>query len=293
MSAGLDARHVRHAFGRAATSYEAHAVLQTEVAGRLMERLDGIELKPARILDAGCGPGRGSAALRARFADAHVIAADIALPMLRAAKDHAGEPPVFARIGADVQALPLADASIDLVYSNLCLQWCDDPGLALAEFRRVLRPGGLLLFTTFGPATLHELRSAFATADATPHVSRFIDMHDIGDALIASGFRDPVLERDDFELTYADALTLMRELRAIGATNADEKRQRTLTGKAHLARVVAAYEAFRCDGVLPATYEVVYAQAFAPEPGQPRRTAQGDIASFPIERLRGSRRGRG
>jgi len=150
----------------------------------------------------------------------------------------------------------------------------------------------LLLFTTFGPATLHELRSAFATADATPHVSRFIDMHDIGDALIASGFRDPVLERDDFELTYADALTLMRELRAIGATNADEKRQRTLTGKAHLARVVAAYEAFRRDGVLPATYEVVYAQALAPEPGQPRRTAQGDIASFPIERLRGSRRGR-
>jgi malonyl-CoA O-methyltransferase len=154
----------------------------------------------------------------------------------------------------------------------------------------VLRPGGLLLFTTFGPATLHELRAAFAAADAAPHVGRFVDMHDIGDALLTTGFRDPVLEREDFTLTYSDALTLMRELRAIGATNADVKRPRTLTGKAHLARVVAAYESFRRDGVLPATYEVVYAQAFAPEPGQPRRTAGGEIASFPIERLRGRRR---
>jgi malonyl-CoA O-methyltransferase len=194
-------------------------------------------------------------------------------------------------VAADAQALPLADASVDLVYSNLCLQWCDDPGLVLAEFARVLRPDGFLLFTSFGPSTLYELRDAFAATDASPHVSRFIDMHDIGDGLLTTGFRDPVLEREDFTLTYADALTLMRELRAIGATNADAKRQRTLTGKAHLQRVVAAYETFRRDGVLPATYEVVYAQAFAPAPGQPRRAqGGGEVASFPIERLRGSRR---
>ena len=290
MSAGLDPRHVRHAFGRAAATYEAHAVLQAEVGTRLLERLDGVELRPDRVLDAGSGPGRGTAALRLRFPDAHVVALDIALPMLRAAATHAGEPPAFSRAGGDVQALPFADGAFDLVHSNLCLQWCDDPGLAIAELARVLRPGGLLLFTTFGPATLHELRSAFAAADATPHVGRFVDMHDIGDALLTTGFRDPVLERDDFTLTYADALTLMRELRAIGATNADAKRQRTLTGKAHLMRVVDAYETFRVDGLLPATYEVVYAQAFAPAPGQPRRTPGGEIASFPIERLRGKRR---
>jgi malonyl-CoA O-methyltransferase len=255
----------------------------------LLERLDGTTLQPARVLDVGSGPGAGAAALHARYADAEVIALDLALPMLHAATHRAGDPPAFARIAGDAQALPLADGSIDIVHSNLCLQWCDDPGLAMAEFGRVLRPGGLLLFTTFGPATLHELRTAFAEADATPHVSRFIDMHDIGDALLASGFRDPVLERDDFTLTYSDAWTLMRELRAIGATNADVKRQRTLTGKAHLRRVVAAYEQFRQDGVLPATYEVVYAQAFAPGVGQPRRTPGGDIASFPVDRLRGSR----
>jgi len=288
MSAGLDARHVRHAFGRAAATYEAHAVLQAEVGTRLLERLDGIALAPERVLDVGSGPGRGAEALSARFPHASVVALDLALPMLQAAAVRA--PAKFALVGGDAQALPFGDATFDVLHSNLCLQWCDDPGLAIAEFARVLKPGGLLLFTTFGPATLHELRTAFAAADAKPHVGRFVDMHDIGDALLTTGFRDPVLERDDFTLTYADALTLMRELRAIGATNADAKRQRTLTGKAHLKRVVDAYETFRNDGVLPATYEVVYAQARAPEPGQPRRTPGGEVASFPIERLRGTRR---
>jgi malonyl-CoA O-methyltransferase len=287
MSAGVDARHVRHAFGRAAAMYDAHAVLQAEVGTRLLERLDGLELAPERVLDVGSGPGRGSEALHARFPNTDVIALDLALPMLHAAASRAAK---FARVGGDAQALPFADASFDLLHSNLCLQWCDDPGLAIAEFARVLKPGGLLLFTTFGPATLHELRAAFAAADAKPHVGRFVDMHDIGDALLTTGFRDPVLERDDFLLTYADALTLMRELRAIGATNADAKRQRTLTGKAHLKRVLDAYETFRSDGALPATYEVIYAQAFAPAVGQPRRTPGGEVASFPIERLRGSRR---
>ncbi len=308
MSAGLDQTQIRRAFGRAAASYEAHAALQAEVAHRLRERIDDdLSFAPMRVLDVGCGPGRGTAALRARYPDAEVIALDLALPMLQEAKRGSesflgdasattptqpspkqDSDPLF--VCADAQALPLADASVDLVYSSLCLQWCEDPGLALDEFRRVLRPGGKLLFSTFGPGTLHELRSAFASVDQTPHVSRFVDMHDIGDALLTTGFRDPVLERDDFILTYADARTLMRELRAIGATNADTKRTRSLTGKAHLQRVIAAYETFRHDGVLPATYEVVYAHALAPDPGQPRRTAGGDIASFSVDQLRGSRR---
>jgi malonyl-CoA O-methyltransferase len=291
MSAGLDARHVRRAFARAAQSYEAHAVLQREVATRLLERLDGTTLQPARVLDVGSGPGAGAAALHARYADAEVIALDLALPMLHAAAHRAGDPPAFARIAGDAQALPLADGSIDIVHSNLCLQWCDDPPRVLREFRRVVEPGGMILFSTFGPDTLMELRVAFAEVDGEPHVSRFADMHVIGDALVAQGFRDPVLERDEFVLTYADVATLMRDLRAIGATNADTGRRRSLTGKRRLAQATEAYDAFRDpDGRLPATYEVIYVQAIAPPVGQPQRGADGDdIAAFPIEGLRGSR----
>ena len=288
MSAGLDRGHVRRAFGRAAATYAEHAVLQAEVGERLRERLDEVpDFAPCRILDVGCGPGGGSRALAARHPQAPIIALDLAQPMLQQAASTEAAPALL--LCADAQALPLADASVDLVHSNLCLHWCEDPGLALAEFRRVLRPGGHLLFSTFGPDTLKELRAAFARVDDTPHVSRFIDMHDIGDALLVGGFRDPVLEREDFLLTYSDAATLMRELRAIGATNADAQRRRALTGKTHLMNVYAAYEDFRRDGVLPATYEVVYAHAIAPEPGQPRRTPEGDVASFPIEQLRRSR----
>ena len=153
MSAGLDTRQVRHAFGRAAATYEAHAVLQAEVGTRLLERLDGIELKPDRVLDVGSGPGRGADALRTRFPSASVVALDIALPMLRAATTYIGQPPAFARVGADAQALPFADAAFDLIHSNLCLQWCDDPGLAIVEFARVLKPGGMA-FVEIGDSAL-------------------------------------------------------------------------------------------------------------------------------------------
>jgi malonyl-CoA O-methyltransferase len=290
MSAGLDQVQIRRAFGRAARSYAAHAVLQREVGERLRDRLDATpDFTPACVLDVGSGPGSATAALHARWPDAILVALDLALPMLQLAAGEAGTLPVCA----DAQALPIADASIDLVHANLCQQWCEDPGLALDEFRRVLRPGGMLLFSTFGPDTLKELRSAFAEADAAPHVSRFVDMHDIGDALLTTGFRDPVLEREDFVLTYRELRDLMHELRALGATNADAGRRRALTGKARVQAAAAAYEALRRDGVLPATWEVVYAQASAPDPGQPQRRGGADIARFSIDQLRGSRRARG
>lgn len=290
MSGIFDTAHVRRAFGRAAASYDAHAALQDEVGQRLQERLDDAVLAPARILDVGSGTGRGTAALRKRYPQAQLIALDLALPMLRAASRHRSWLRPFARVCGDAEALPLADAAIDLLHSNLCLQWCGTLDAVFDGFRRVMRPKGILLFSTFGPSTLHELRSAFAEVDAKPHVSRFLDIHQVGDALLAAGFRDPVLERETFTLTYSDLPSLMRELRAIGATNADHQRSRALTGKAHLQRVVDAYEAFRDNGRLPATYEVVYAQAWAPDAGQPRRSGNQDIASFPIDQLRGSRR---
>ena len=294
MTPPFDTRQVRRAFGRAAASYDTHAVLQHEVEQRLLERLDYVETVPTRALDLGCGTGRAAQAIRTRWKGTQVIALDAALPMLNRVKPNWLRP--VARINADARALPLADASIEVLYSNLCIQWIDDLPALFDEFRRVLRPGGYLALSTFGPDTLYELRAAWAQADAlsnvsSPHVSQFADIARVGDALMHAGFRDPVLDGEHFTLTYNDAPTLMRELKAIGATNADPQRSRGLTGRTHYRRAVEAYEEFRADGVLPATYEVVYAHAWAPDPSQPRRRrGGGEIASFSIERLRGSRR---
>jgi malonyl-CoA O-methyltransferase len=288
MTPPLDTRQVQRAFGRAAASYSAHAVLQHEVEQRLLERLDYFTQPPLRVLDLGCGPGGAALAMRRRWKQAQVIALDIARPMLRIVKPGWLRP--LARVNADARALPFADACIDVVFSNLAVQWIDDLPALFDEIRRVLRPGGYLALSTFGPDTLYELRAAWSEIDRTPHVSGFADIARVGDALMHAGFRDPVLDAEHFTLTYADTQTLMRELKAIGATNADSRRSRGLTGRTALRRVAAAYERFRTGDVLPATYEVVYAHAWAPDPGQPRRRDGAEIASFPIERLRGSRR---
>lgn len=293
MTPPLDTQQIRRAFGRAAASYDTHAVLQHEVEQRLLERLEYVEREPARVLDLGCGTGRAAVAMRKRWKGAQVIALDLAMPMLQRIVEPnwiSGWLRPLLPVNADARALPLADASIDVLFSNLCVQWIDDLPVLFDEFRRVLRPGGHLAFSTFGPDTLHELRAAWAQVDRSPHVSAFVDIARVGDALMQAGFRDPVLDEEHFTLTYADALSLMRELKAIGATNADARRARGLSGRARLQRVAEAYESWREDGVLPATYEVIYSHAWAPDPGQPRRSRRGEIASFPIERLRGSRR---
>lgn len=288
MTPPLDPRHVRRAFGRAAATYRAHAVLQREVERRLLERLEYFEREPLRVLDVGCGLGGATDAMRRRWKSAQVVALDLALPMLRRIRPGWLRP--VARVNADARALPLADASVDVLFSNLCVQWIDDLPALFDEFRRVLRPRGYLALSTFGPDTLQELRAAWAGVDCAPRVAAFADIARVGDALMQAGFRDPVLDAEHFTLTYADAATLMRELKAIGATNADAARRRGLTGRGRWRGVIEAYESFRSDGVLPATYEVIYAHAWAPDPGQPRRGKGGEIASFPIERLRGSRR---
>jgi malonyl-CoA O-methyltransferase len=162
--------------------------------------------------------------------------------------------------------MPLADASVDLIFSNLMLQWCDVPDMALREFQRVLKPRGLLTFSTFGPDTLMELRAAWAAADQRSHVSRFIDMHDLGDALVRARLAEPVLDVERFTLTYDTAVALMRDLKAIGAQNATAGRAAGLTGRATFATVTQAYERFRVDGRLPATYEVVLGQAWGAIP---------------------------
>jgi len=287
----LDRARVRRNFARAARSYEQHDALQQEVQKLLLERLGFYLETPQRVLDVGAGTGRGSALLKERYAKAEVIAVDLAVPMLQAAKKHSRWLKPFQRVCADATALPFPDHSVDVLHSNLCFQWIDDLAALFGECARVLKPGGLLAFSTFGPDTLKELRAAWASADQQSHVSRFLDMHDVGDALISAGLRDPVLDVDRFTLTYSSPAMLLKELKGLGATHADTARERHLTGKSHYRRMLEAYEAMRVDGRIPATWEVATAHAFGPPPGQSRRGAGGgEIATFSVDSLRGSRR---
>lgn len=302
----FDARHVRRAFSRSAGSYDAAAQLQHVVEARLLESLDYLDdpalqrTPPQRVLDLGCGTGRASVAMQRRWPKAQVLSVDLALPMLQqarlAAKRSGGWPAnPFARVPqpicADARALPLADASVDVLFSNLCLQWVEDFDAVLAGFRRVLKPNGLLLFSTFGPATLWELREAFARADDLPHVSPFADIAGVGDALVRAGFQQPVLDREDEITHYPDLPALMRELRAIGATNALASRRHTLTGRRRFRSAADAYAAQRDPRGLPATWEILSAMAWAPEAGTPIREGGIDVTAVPVARIPIRRRG--
>ncbi|WP_329742116.1 malonyl-ACP O-methyltransferase BioC [Dyella sp. A6] len=288
----VDRAQVRRHFGDAAQSYEKHDALQRETQELLLDRLNFYLETPSLVVDVGAGPGRGTALLKKRWPKAQVVALDAALPMLRQAKRHSAWLKPFQRVCGDATALPLADHCVDVLHSNLCFQWIDDLTALFAECVRVLRPGGLLVFSTFGPDTLKELRAAWAAADGHPHVSRFLDMHDIGDAMINGGLRDPVLDVDRFTLTYSEPRKLLEELQGLGATNTDSTRERGLTGKSRYRAMLAAYETMRRDdGRIPATWEVVTAHAWGPPPGQSRRApGGGEIASFSVDSLRGSRR---
>jgi malonyl-CoA O-methyltransferase len=284
----FDRRRLQHSFGRAAAAYAEVAMLQREAESRLLEQLEVLEERaPARILDVGSGPGRASGVMKGRWPKSEVVALDIALPMLVQVPRHSRFWRPVRQVCAEASALPFADGSFDLVFSNLCLQWVADLPAALAEFRRVLRPGGLLLFTSFGPDTLLELREAYLAAGvAEPPLSPFAAIQQVGDALVSAGFRNPVLERENFSLSYPEVMALLRELRAIGAGDARSHRARGLGGKARQARMIAAYETQRgADGRLPSTWEVIGAMAWAPPPGAARREGAGEIATFPADRI--------
>lgn len=281
----LDPRAVATSFHAAAARYDEVAVLQREVGARLLERLDLIRLTPQTVLDIGCGTGQVTRGLMERYRKARVLGLDLAPGMLLRARKRAPWLRTLHVVCADAASLPLASGSCDLVFSNFTLQWCRDLDRVFAEARRVLRPGGLFLFSTLGPDTLRELREAWAHADGYNHVNAFTDMHDVGDALLRARFADPVMDVERFTLTYADVYALMRELKVLGAHNVSRGRAPGLTGRWRLQAMVAAYERQRRDGVLPATYEVVYGHAWTPT--QELATPHGDgVATFPLARLR-------
>ena len=280
-----DKRLVADSFGKAAARYDDVAVLQRRTADEMLARLPLMKIKPHVVLDLGAGTGRNLAQLGVQYPKAQRLAVDIAPAMLQ----HARTTDKKARrllqwrpghrtpyyIAGDAERLPLAGNSVDLVFANLTLQWCE-PTISFAEISRVLKPGGLLMFTTLGPDTLTELRQSWAAVDTYPHVNMFYDMHDVGDAMMAAHLVDPVLDVERCTLTYKSAMDLMRDLKQLGARNMNPGRQRGLTGKKKLQQVMAYYEQFRSEAGLPASYEVIYGQAWGGDCRQVS-TPSGDV----------------
>jgi len=283
----FDKQRVRRAFDRAAETYQQFAVLQTEVCKRLLEKLEVVKISPQRILDAGSGTGAAIPTLFARYKKAQVVTLDLSENMLIQSNRHGSFLRSPQAVCGDIEKLPFSDNTFDLVFSSLSMQWCNDLNAALLEAKRVLKPGGLYVFTTFGPDTLKELRHSWSKVDDGNHVNQFIDMHDIGDVLLQDGFAEPVMEAEFLTVTYDSVDGLMHDLKAIGANvtasavqacntgDVEPGKQlkkgrvkKGLGGKSMLQVVRQSYEQFRQDNVLPATYEIIYGHAWKPLSGE-------------------------
>lgn len=262
----ISKQRIRRAFDRAADGYDDAAVLQKEVCGRLLEKLDYIRLIPGLILDAGVGTGEAIAPLMKRYKKSRIVALDLSERMLEKAAVHGSLLRRPEPVCADLERLPFQDGCFDLVFSSLTLQWCNDLPGTFAGLLRVLRPGGLLLFSTFGPDTLKELRACWRRVDDAVHVNQFTDMHDVGDLLMQAGFADPVMEAEVISVNYRSVDRLMADLRGIGANVTAQGGRAGLTAATALSTLRAAYEEYRADGLLPASYEVVYGHAWKPDP---------------------------
>lgn len=243
----------------------------------MLERLDYVKLAPKRILDAGSGPAPQAASLLKRYRGAMLVALDFSLPMLHALPGRGWLHRLAGRaapvpVCADLGRMPLAPRSCSLVWSNMALHWAADPQRAIEEFHRVLEVEGLLMFSTIGPDTLKELRSAFPPTEGAPHVHGFVDMHDLGDMLVAAGFAAPVMDTETITLTYPTVDAMLADLRRSGQACALAGRSRGLLGRARWAAARKALEGGIRDGRLPATIEVVYGHAWKPVP---RRTREG------------------
>lgn len=273
----ISKQKIRRAFDRAANSYDDAAVLQKEVCSRLLEKLEYIKLSPQLILDAGVGTGEAVAPLMKRYKKSRLVALDLSERMLAKALAHGRLLHKPELVCADLEHLPFCENSFELIFSSLTLQWCNDMPATMEDFLRVLKPGGLLMFSTFGPDTLKELRSCWGQIDDAVHVNEFTDMHDVGDGLLQTGFADPVMEAETITVNYESVDKLMEDLRAIGANATAEGGRTGLTTPSVLTKLRRAYDVYRMDKLLPASYEVVYGHAWKPAASEQTRDVHVDL----------------
>lgn len=280
---------VQRAFERAAGGYGEATDLQRGIADELLERLAGVKIEPRTVVDLGCGSGHAARALQKMYRRADVIGVDPGRGAVRRIGGgwRPGRRPLALR--ADVARLPLPDASVDVLYSNLLFQWLHEPDAVLTELRRVLRPEGVLMFSTLGPDTLWELREAWAAIDDRASLHAPADMHDVGDALLAAGLRDPVMDVDRLRRGYPDLRALMRAIRPLGAQRTAAGRRPGLSGRGTLERLQAAWPAYDDGGRVLASWEVVFGHAWG---AQTPRAGTGDAREYhvPIESIGRARR---
>jgi len=263
----LNKQQISKDFSKAADTYDAAAIVQHEICDRALERLQMLKLEPGTILDIGSGTGKSVRGLQAQFPESHVIASDVAVPMLLNLNQM--QPPLQQAASitcCDAEQLSIKDESIDLVFSTSTFQWCEDLNQVFTECARILKQDGVLVFTTFGPDTLKELRQSWAHVDQKDHVHRFIDMHHIGDLLLANHYADPVVDMEIITIEYKHARQLLRDLKDTGSRGKfgiEEGNYSTgLMGKYKFQQFEAAYEHKRQkNGLLPASYEVIYGYA--------------------------------
>ncbi len=297
-------KQVRDSFNKAASTYDGFAVLQREVCERLLERLDYIKIQPQRVLDLGAGTGQGTRSLAQRYPQADIIALDLADKMLlknktnflsqqnislkQKARQFFKAKQACQYVCADAEFLPFADASIDIIFSSLTIQWCTDLAALFYEIRRVLKPGGLLMFTSLGRQTLYELRASWAAVSDKVHVNQFMDMHAVGDVMSQVRLENPVMDNDTIVLNYQSVKQLLLELKAVGAHNQNQGRETALTGKKRLQAMYDAYEQYRNEQGLPLTYEVLYGHAWNPQ--TPMQLSQSDGTSISLAQLKSTLR---
>jgi malonyl-CoA O-methyltransferase len=281
-----DRSTISRQFDRLAAGYDRHAALEQEVGRRLLERCGFSRRPPQRILDLGCATGGAAAALKRRFRQAQVIGVDVAPSMLAGLRRRSSLLRPLRGVCADIAALPFAAGSTDLLFANLVNHWSPDPAAVLDEYRRVLRPDGMLLFTALGPGTFRELREVWSAVDPEVLLPHFPDLLEVGDALVAAGFREPVMDMEIITLHYPRLEALVGELEATATALLIPGWNRW---KEEKSRLEAGFAPLLVGARYPLSYEIVYGTAFGPREGQPRRTPAGDVVTFSVDNLLKSR----
>ncbi len=264
----FDKNHLKQSFDSAAVTYESHSVLQRYTADEILDRLKVMNINPRLMMDLGSGTGLAASRLCELYSKAAICQVDISLNMLKTARDKKKDKRKYKHyLCADAESLPFNSDTFDLVVSNLMLQWGEDCQKIFSDVHGILKPGGVFMFATLGPSTLHELKDSWAEVDEHRHVNNFIDMHILGEMLVSVGMSDPVMESDTTLMYFKSAFEIMRHLKCLGAHNVNYGRRKTLTGKTKIKAMEAAYEAFRNKKGLPCSYEVVYGHAWKPTAG--------------------------